>query len=129
MYGLETPRNPNWQTLRGFWAWVLVAVAGWPSSTVPPPGPVLPRQAGTGRASPRETRPEPERSKRERNRVVGRLLLVGAAVAAVLAAFWLFWALLWTEWPQFWVALVFAALAVLLLWIRGQWVASARSAG
>ena len=55
-----------------------------------------------------------------------RLLLIGAIGAATVAGFFLFWALTWTEWPQFFVALAFAALAVLLMWVRGRRVSSTR---
>ena len=55
-----------------------------------------------------------------------RLLLIGAIGAAIVAGFFLFWALTWTEWPQFFVALAFAALTVLLMWVRGRRVSPTR---
>jgi Na+/proline symporter len=57
---------------------------------------------------------------------VVRLLLIGAIGAAIVAGFFLFWALTWTEWPQFFVALAFAALTVLLMWVRGRRVSPTR---
>jgi len=51
-------------------------------------------------------------------------LLIGGIGAALLAAFFLFWALTWTEWPQAFVALAFAAMALLLLWVRDRRVPS-----
>jgi hypothetical protein len=53
-----------------------------------------------------------------------RLLLIGGIGAALLAAFFLFWALTWTEWTQSFVAVAFAALAVLLLWTRSRRVSA-----
>lgn len=49
-----------------------------------------------------------------------RLLMIGAIAAAIIAAFFLFWAITWTEWPQFVVAVVFASVALVLMRIRGR---------
>jgi membrane protein implicated in regulation of membrane protease activity len=58
------------------------------------------------------------------DRVV-RLLLIGAIGAAIVAGFLLFWALTWSEWPQFFVALAFSGLALFLIRVRGRRVSTA----
>jgi membrane protein implicated in regulation of membrane protease activity len=57
------------------------------------------------------------------------MLLLGAVGAAIVAGFFLFWALTWTEWPQFVVAVAFAALALLLMRIRGRRLSTKQSVG
>jgi predicted membrane channel-forming protein YqfA (hemolysin III family) len=46
--------------------------------------------------------------------------MIGAIAAAVIAVFFLFWAITWTEWPQVVVAVAFASVALVLMRIRGR---------